>query len=53
MINNSYIQKKLAKVIETFDISEDHQQSLKNRITLGNKISLRKRLKQLINELEN
>ncbi|MEE0025251.1 HEPN domain-containing protein [Methanobrevibacter sp.] len=45
------IKKEFSKFIEKLDISKDHKESLKSRIRYGNEISLRKRLKELINEL--
>lgn len=45
------IKKEFSKFIEKLDISKDHKESFKSRIRYGNEISLRKRLKELIKEL--
>lgn len=45
------IKKEFSKFIEKLNMSKDHKESLKSRIRFGNEISLRKRLKELINDL--
>ncbi|MBE6487085.1 MAG: hypothetical protein E7Z85_09625 [Methanosphaera stadtmanae] len=45
------IKNQITEIIDNLKITEDHKNSLKNKIKFGNEISLRKRLKELINDL--
>ena len=47
------IKNQIIDFIQELIKNEDHKNSLENKIKFGNEISLRKRLKELINDLKN